>query len=109
MSVGSTPAVIGYGVLASVVLSAFDFTGAKMTGYDKDPSVDDYARKQELRKNRRRPIEETIRELGEGRGIVDAVSEWTCTNHDIGIVAPGYSERRAARIKEAYGIDVPAN
>ena len=63
-------------MLTSVVLSAFEFTGGKMTGYDKDPNVDDYARKQELRKNRRRPIEETIRELGEGRGTYEANSNW---------------------------------
>ncbi|KAK4910577.1 hypothetical protein LTR66_017424 [Elasticomyces elasticus] len=36
-------------------------------------------------------MNETINELGEGRGIY----------------GPGYEERRAQRIKEAYGIDVP--
>ncbi|KAI7099111.1 hypothetical protein KC352_g38263, partial [Hortaea werneckii] len=47
------------------------------------------ARKEFLRKNRRRPIEGTLEELGEGRGIY----------------GPGYVERRAERIKNAYGID----
>lgn len=87
----SLPAIIGYGAALSVVMSAFDYTGGKLTGYTKDPSVDDVARKEYLRKNVRRPIEQTIAELGEGRGVY----------------APGYAERRAARIKEAYGIDVP--
>ncbi|RDW67942.1 putative NADH2 dehydrogenase (ubiquinone) 21.3K chain [Coleophoma cylindrospora] len=92
LRVGRTPAVVGYGFLCAVVLGAFDFTGGRLTGYLKDPEVDEFERKQELRKNRRRPIQETIDELGEGRGIY----------------APGYPERRAAIIKEKYGIEVPA-
>jgi hypothetical protein len=39
-----------------------------MQGYGKDPKVDEFARKEELRKNKRRPVQETIAELGEGRG-----------------------------------------
>lgn len=87
----SLPAIVGYGAGLSVIMAAFDYTGAKLTGFTKDPSVDEVARKEYLRRNRRRPIEQTVAELGEGRGIF----------------APGYEERRAARIKEAYGIDVP--
>ena len=41
-----------------------------MTGYEKDPNVDEYERKEALRKNRRRPIQETVDELGEGRGTL---------------------------------------
>lgn len=41
-----------------------------MSGYDKDPAVDEFDRKEYLRKNRRRPIEQTISELGEGRGML---------------------------------------
>lgn len=73
-------------------MSAFTYTGGSFFGYRKDPTIDEYDRKQGLRHNRRRPIDETIEELGEGRGIY----------------APGYAERRAQRIKERYGIDVPA-
>lgn len=65
---GTTPAVLGYGALAAVVLGAYDYTGGRLTGYRKDPAVDEFARKEYLRKNRRRPIEETIAEVGEGRG-----------------------------------------
>lgn len=68
----------------------FDFTGGKLSGYDKDPEVDEISHKEFLRKNRRRPIWETIQELGEGRGIY----------------GPGYAERRRERIKQHYGIDV---
>ncbi|MCJ1356940.1 MAG: hypothetical protein MMC33_006936 [Icmadophila ericetorum] len=88
----SLPAILGYGAGLAVLLSAFDYTGGVLSGYAKDPEVDEYERKQELRKNRRRPIQETLEQLGEGRGVY----------------GPGYAERRAARIKENYGIDVPA-
>jgi len=49
-------------------MSAFSYTGGSFFGYRKDPTIDEYDRKQGLRHNRRRPIDETISELGEGRG-----------------------------------------
>jgi tRNA A58 N-methylase Trm61 len=69
---------MGYGAALSVVLAAFTFTGGKLTGYERDPTVDEVSRKEFLRKNRRRPIDEIVNELGEGRGMhlntrVDAV------------------------------------
>ncbi|GAB7356365.1 hypothetical protein MBLNU459_g7150t1 [Dothideomycetes sp. NU459] len=88
----TAPAVLGYGAALAVVLGAFNYTGGKLTGYNKDPTVDEVGRKEYLRKNRRRPLEDTVTELGEGRGIY----------------APGYADRRAERLKQAYGIDVPA-
>lgn len=57
------------GSLTAVVIGAYDYTGGRLSGYKKDPKVDEFDRKQELRKNRRRPIEETIAEVGEGRGM----------------------------------------
>ncbi|KAH6677507.1 hypothetical protein B0J14DRAFT_651402 [Halenospora varia] len=92
LRVGSTPAVLGYGALTAVVMAAYDFTGGNLRGPKKDEEMDEFERKQQMRKNRRIPIEETISQLGEGRGIY----------------APGYDERRQQRIKENYGIDVPA-
>jgi len=50
-------------------MGTFDYTGGALTGYKRDPEVDEFERKQALRKNRRRPIEETISEIGEGRGM----------------------------------------
>ncbi|KAF4637935.1 hypothetical protein G7Y89_g165 [Cudoniella acicularis] len=88
---GSTPAVLGYGALTAVVMGAYDYTGGTLRGGAKDKEMDEFERKQELRKNRRIPMEETISQLGEGRGIY----------------GPGYEERRQQRIKEKYGIDVP--
>jgi hypothetical protein len=67
--VRSAPAVLGYGAALSVVLAAFTFTGGKLTGYERDPEVDEVSRKEFLRKNRRRPIDQIVNELGEGRGM----------------------------------------
>ena len=54
---------------AGVSLAAFTFTGGKLTGYERDPTVDEVSRKEYLRKNRRRPVDEIVNELGEGRGM----------------------------------------
>ena len=54
--------------MTAVVLGAYDYTGGALTGYKKDKEVDEFDRKEYLRKNRRRPIEQTISEIGEGRG-----------------------------------------
>jgi hypothetical protein len=68
LAAGTTPAVLGFGALTAIVLGAYDYTGGTLTGYKKDPEMDEFERKEALRKNRRRPVEETIHELGEGRG-----------------------------------------
>jgi len=88
---GSVPAVLGYGAMTACFLGVYDLGGGALTGYKKGKEMDEFEYKQYLRKNRRRPIQETIDEIGEGRGVY----------------APGYPERRAARIKATYGIDVP--
>ncbi|KAK3708181.1 hypothetical protein LTR37_011685 [Vermiconidia calcicola] len=86
----SAPAVLGYGTGLAVILGAFTYTGGHLQGYGRDPNVDEVSRKEYMRKNRRRPVEDTVHELGEGRGVY----------------APGYVERRAQRIWEEYGVDV---
>lgn len=86
----SFPAFFGYGTGLAALLYAFDYTGTKFGATNRDFSVDEVERKEFLRKNRRRPISETLYELGEGRGIE----------------GPGYEERRRERLKEAYGIDL---
>lgn len=63
------PLVLGYGAVTSVLLTAFEYTGGSLRG--KMPEIegmDEFERKEYLRKNRRRPIEETLAEVGEGRG-----------------------------------------
>jgi hypothetical protein len=86
----SFPAFFGYGTGLAALLFALDYSGAKFGTTRRDLSVDEVERKEFIRKNRRRPITETIQELGEGRGIQ----------------APGYEERRRERLKEAYGLDL---
>lgn len=68
VTVRTAPAVAGYGTALAILLGAWEFAGAKITGYNIDPTVDEVARKEYLRKNRRRPIEETLEQVGEGRG-----------------------------------------
>ncbi len=62
------PAVLGYGASLAVIMAAFDYTGGSLFGYQRNPAIDEYDRKEALRANKRRPIQETIDELGEGRG-----------------------------------------
>ncbi|XXH01405.1 p48 polypeptide of DNA primase [Hypoxylon texense] len=89
---GRMPQILGIGAAFSVIMSAFEFTGGTLRGGPRTeaPEMDEYARKEYLRKNRRRPIAETISEIGEGRGIEP----------------PGYEERRRERLKEKYGYEI---
>lgn len=66
--VRSLPAVIGYGAALAALLGGFDLTGGSLRGMERDPNVDEVSRKEYIRKNRRRPVEETVHQLGEGRG-----------------------------------------
>lgn len=59
--------MMGYGATLAITMSVFDFTGG-LWGYDRDAQTDEYERRTQLRKAYRKPGEETIAELGEGRG-----------------------------------------
>ncbi|KAK5625688.1 hypothetical protein RRF57_001404 [Xylaria bambusicola] len=88
---GRMPRILGLGAAFAVIMTAFDYTGSSLVGKRTDVSgMDEYDRKEYLRKNRRRPIEETIADIGEGRGIEP----------------PGYEERRRERLKEKYGVEI---
>ncbi|PSN62553.1 hypothetical protein BS50DRAFT_531868 [Corynespora cassiicola Philippines] len=88
----SMPFTLGAGAAFGTVMAAYRYTQG-FTGYnDLEGYEDEVARKEALRKIRRRPIEETVEQLGEGRGIY----------------APGYEERRRQRLLEKYGVDVAA-
>lgn len=87
---GSLPAVVGYGGALAIIIGTFTYSGNALTRNRMEAGVDEVSRKEQNRTLRRRPIQETIHFLGEGRGIY----------------GPGYEERRAERIKSAYGIDV---
>ncbi|PGH15105.1 hypothetical protein AJ79_02631 [Helicocarpus griseus UAMH5409] len=87
------PAVLGYGVVVGTALSALEYTGGSLAGKGHADEADEFERRQKLRTNYRSPMAETVAELGEGRGIR----------------GENYEERRRQRIKENYGIDVPAS
>lgn len=87
---GRIPRIIGYGLATGTLLAVLEYTGGRIEGRRRDPEADEFERKERLRLTRRRPLEETIAEIGEGRGIKP----------------PGYEERRRARLKETYGIEV---
>ena len=102
------PAVLGLGAAVAVLQGVFDYTGGQLTGYKKDATVDEYERKEQLRKDRRRPFQETLDEIGEGRGTLKTqILSKLVANRCLGIYGPGYAERRRQRIKERYGVDVP--
>lgn len=110
------PRILGYGVFAAVVTGTYDYAGGTLKGYWNRPEADEYERKETLRKTRRRPIEETIAEIGEGRGQYCVLPPSahrlspTMANSLSGIKPPGYEERRRERIKERYGIEInPVN
>ncbi|KAI1151321.1 hypothetical protein F4825DRAFT_366312 [Nemania diffusa] len=91
LKTGRMPRIIGIGAVFAVVMTVFDYTGGSLRGRRTEvEGMDEYERKEYLRKNRRRPIEETIAEIGEGRGIKP----------------PGYEERRRERLKEKYGVEI---
>jgi hypothetical protein len=87
------PALLGYGAALATTMGAFEYTGGTLYGRRPERSEDEFERRTQLRTQWRTPGEQTLAELGEGRGIQ----------------GPGYKERRAERIKEAYGIDVPTS
>jgi hypothetical protein len=88
---GTMPGFVGLTLLSSFSLGLFTYSGGNIEGRVEDPDADLYARSEKERKTWRVPVEQTIAEIGEGRGIY----------------GPGYNERRKQRIKENYGIDVP--
>lgn len=72
--VRSLPAVLGYGAALATILGVFDYTGGSLYGTYPVLGVDEVSRKEYIRKNRRRPVEETVHQLGEGRGESNLLS-----------------------------------
>ena len=50
-------------------MTAFEYTGGSLFGYKKDQDVDEYDRRTALRKNFQTAGEQSVAELGEGRGM----------------------------------------
>lgn len=93
-------------------MGGFEYTGG-LWGYEKERAEDEYERRTQIRKNFRSPGEQTLSELGEGRGKqlsspCIAVMRIVLML-GLGLYGPGYAERRRERIKEAYGVEVPTS
>jgi hypothetical protein len=65
----SIPGIIGLGVMSGVATSILTYTGGSLQAHH-DPNRDIYAEREALRKRYRVPADQTIAELGEGRGML---------------------------------------
>jgi hypothetical protein len=62
------------------------YTGGRLDGFKKQAEEDTFEWKMEMRRNKRRPLEETIAELGEGRGTFECGQFCgSCRRHAHGI------------------------
>lgn len=62
--------MLGAGAAFSTVLTAFRYTnGLRGVGDIRTDDDNEVERREELKKVRRRPLSETIEQLGEGRGM----------------------------------------
>jgi hypothetical protein len=62
------PSVLGSGILLGVALAGAQYTGGAVFSQRPDPYEDKFATKEEVRRRFRRPVNELINEIGEGRG-----------------------------------------
>lgn len=110
------PVVMGLGGAVGVVQGALYFLGGRIDSFKKES--DEFERKERVRRTTRLPIEQTVSEIGEGRGTQAifflnhyaplTTKEWNANKspRKIGIEPPGYEERRRERIKETYGFEI---
>jgi hypothetical protein len=100
--------MLGAGATLSVVMTAFRYTNG-LRGYSSpETDEEEVERRENAKKLRRRPISETIEQLGEGRGKPNIINLPYVPLTIPGIYAPGYEERRRQRLMDKYGIDVKA-
>lgn len=60
------PVVVGLGALVSTIQGSLHFLGGRIDSFKKEE--DEFERKEKLRRTTRVPIEQTVAEIGEGRG-----------------------------------------
>lgn len=83
-AVRTFPAILGLGAGLAVVEAAFDYTGGSLWGWKQNSERDEYEHKEMLRTTRRRPLQETLEQLGEGRGMSGRIlfrhsdAYWSC-------------------------------
>ena len=70
------PSVVGNGMALAAIMAAINYTGHSLFQEASDLDADMYPTKEELRKRFRRPVNEVINELGEGRGELGPSFEW---------------------------------
>lgn len=63
------PALLGYGAALATAMGTFEYTGGSLWGYKKNADIDEFERREQLRKSYRTSGEQTLAELGEGRGM----------------------------------------
>ncbi len=59
--------VLGIGAFMSIIMATYSFVGGSLSGGAGNQEASEFERKEYLRNNRRRPVEETLAEVGEGR------------------------------------------
>ena len=101
--------MLGAGTAFATVMATFRYTNG-LQGYgvlrpDDDEEVE---RREAQKKLRRRPLSETIEQLGEGRGGFPRIRGSYLRLTLPGIYAPGWEERRRKRLLAKYGVDVNA-
>lgn len=101
--------MLGAGAAFSTVLTAYRYTNGLRGTASIETDEEEVQRRENAKKLRRRPLSETIEQMGEGRGglrQINTLSSASLTR--AGIYAPGYEERRRQRLLAKYGIDVKA-
>ena len=68
------PTVLGCGAAMAIVLGVFEYTGGRFDGYYNRREEDSFEIRERMFKNRRKSLEETIAEVGEGRGALSQFS-----------------------------------
>jgi hypothetical protein len=107
LSARSMTSALGSALLFGSVLGTIAYTGGTILGdRPSEPDMDKAAYKEEMRKRFRRPINELVNEIGEGRGTQQKQTVGYSANPGPGIYPPGYEGRRRERVKANYGIDV---
>ncbi|KAL7813154.1 hypothetical protein V8C44DRAFT_327672 [Trichoderma aethiopicum] len=82
------PIVMALGAFVGTAQGLFHVAGGRLDSFYKEE--DEFERRETVRRTTRVPVEQTVAEIGEGRGIRP----------------PGYEERRRQLIKEKYGFEV---
>lgn len=64
------PAVVGYSFLVGSSLGTLDYCGGALAGFNtKDNNIDAFEELERIRTNYRTPIEQTMSEIGDRKGM----------------------------------------